>query len=78
MWSELHPFSKNGLGLNFKSKAWVEAGLLKVAYEIQGDIQKLLLPDPLLSPGRVLGLWESTCFEMFIKNDIVQKVMFFI
>ncbi len=70
MWSELVPFSKQGLNLEFKSKALVETGVLKIAYELSGeDLSKILLPSPLINPGRVIGLWESTCFEMFIKNS---------
>lgn len=77
MWQELVPFEKTELNLTFKSKAWLEGGMLKVAYELIGDIDQLLLPDPLLSPGRVIGLWESTCFEMFIKNGTDEQYLEF-
>ncbi|MBK25551.1 MAG: hypothetical protein CME70_16260 [Halobacteriovorax sp.] len=69
MWKNLIPFNQSDLNLEFRSKAWVEAKVLKVAFELKGDLSNILLPKPLVNPSRVIGLWESTCFEMFVKNS---------
>lgn len=68
MWQELKPFSPPKDNLALKSRAWVELGVLKVAFELTGNIKKILISNPEQLPSRVIGLWESTCFEMFIKN----------
>ncbi len=68
MWKSLIPYKETDLNIEFRSKAWVEKGVLKVAFELGGDLDPILLPKPLPIPRRVIGLWESTCFEMFIKN----------
>ena len=67
-WKELHTFKKTMSQMHIKSKVWLEAGMLKVVYELSGDLDEVLLSKPLLNPARKMGLWESTCFEMFIKN----------
>ena len=40
---------------------------LRVEFQVSGDIESLVLPDR-QKARRVIGLWESTCFELFIKN----------
>lgn len=41
------------------------AGELSLAYRLEGDLDGLLIPEP-LPPGPADGLWEHTCFEAFI------------
>ncbi|MFT6070341.1 MAG: hypothetical protein ACJAT2_003226 [Bacteriovoracaceae bacterium] len=69
MWRELKAFSPPKENLTLKSRAWVELGVLKVAFNLTGDLGSVLAPMPVDLPARVIGLWESTCFEMFIKNS---------
>ena len=40
-------------------------GRLALAYRLSGEIGALLIPEPQPS-GRADGLWEHTCFEVFI------------
>ena len=40
-------------------------GHLALAYRLSGEIDRLLIPEPLPS-GRADSLWEHTCFEVFI------------
>jgi hypothetical protein len=68
MWQELIAFNQPKDNLALRSRAWVEVGVLKVAFELTGDLEKVLTSSPQEIPARVIGLWESTCFEMFIKN----------
>ena len=68
MWQELKPFHPVQ-NLTLRSRAWVELGVLKFAFELEGDLEQILIPSPKGLPARVIGLWESTCFEVFIKNS---------
>ena len=40
-------------------------GTFTVTYALKGDIFRLRIPPPQL-PGRADGLWQHTCFEVFI------------
>lgn len=40
-------------------------GHLVLEYRLSGDIARLLIPAPQL-PGPAKGLWEHTCFEVFV------------
>jgi hypothetical protein len=41
---------------------------LAVAYTLEGDLDALRIPAP-AAPAIVHGLWEHTCFELFIAAD---------
>lgn len=43
-------------------------GLLELEYGISGEIGRVRIPDP-ADPGFELGLWEHTCFELFVAAD---------
>jgi hypothetical protein len=40
-------------------------GSLHLGYELTGDLAQIRIPAP-LSPAAVDGLWEHTCFEVFV------------
>ena len=40
-------------------------GALRLSYELTGDLEKIRIPAP-QPPTAVDGLWEHTCFEMFV------------
>jgi hypothetical protein len=44
---------------------WTEKGSLALAYSLKGDIARLRFPPP-RAPRRADGLWQHTCFEVFI------------
>ena len=44
---------------------WTERGFLALTYSLEGDITRLRIPPPRL-PRRADGLWQRTCFEVFI------------
>lgn len=46
---------------------WQTEGVLQLRYEINGALQDLSLPKK-MNPLRVDGLWETTCFELFLKE----------
>jgi hypothetical protein len=41
---------------------------LNLSYKIKGNIGQVMLDNIFDSPQRIIGLWEKTCFEFFIKN----------
>ena len=46
-------------------KAQYFQGQLTLRYELQGNINNILIPEPQLT-GEADGLWQHTCFEAFI------------
>jgi hypothetical protein len=46
---------------------WSELAVLRLRYSIIGDIRRLRIPKP-GTPGRRDGLWNHTCFEVFVKG----------
>jgi hypothetical protein len=43
-----------------------QAHLLDVRYELRGDLASVNLADPAGQPARRDGLWQETCFELFL------------
>ncbi len=65
----LIPFNKKvspEIQLNVDLKS--DGPILKLQFEISNNVENILIPDRSNDPKRVIGLWESTCFECFIKN----------
>ncbi len=46
--------------------ARVDEAKLALRYRVQGDIAAIVVP-PLMTPERIDGLWQTTCFEAFLK-----------
>jgi hypothetical protein len=44
---------------------WTERGSLALIYSLKGDIVRLRFPPPRV-PRKADGLWQRTCFEVFI------------
>jgi hypothetical protein len=64
-----HPESPS-LAVN---ELWVEVtqsrrNLVTLWYTVYGDVAELVIPPP-AEPLRTGGLWESTCFELFVRPD---------
>ena len=47
--------------------SWLSGGILKISYHLEGAIDCLSLP-PVTEPERADGLWENTCFELFLRE----------
>jgi hypothetical protein len=45
-----------------------EAGTLSIAYRLKGTIEALRIP-PDACARRVAGLWQHTCFELFLSGE---------
>ena len=64
-----HPEAFNCAARAIKARiCWKEAGVLALAYRVEGDIQRLSIP-PSRPPGRTDYLWQHTCFEAFVSAN---------
>lgn len=41
---------------------------LDILYRVKGDLSTLEIPDHALTPSRADNLWQSTCFEIFLRR----------
>lgn len=62
----LQPFEKDMLDIRIRGQVARRKNIITVRYELMGDLGKIDIPGPKQSPSRVKGLWESTCFELFL------------
>jgi len=65
----LHPHPATPLLLDCSLQAsarWLGAACLAVRYELAGDLQAMRLPAPVAQPARRDGLWQNSCFELFV------------
>lgn len=47
-----------------------------ISYSLSGDIAQIDLEDGTPKRERIIGLWQKTCFELFIKNNKDQYIEF--
>jgi len=64
-----HPaFGNFGLGSIEVEFDRPSRSLLRVRYTVTGDLSAIVVPPP-AEPLRTDGLWESTCFELFLRRE---------
>jgi hypothetical protein len=71
----LHPFAGSAadLGLQLVGHVARRSDHLQVCYQLSGDLDSVVLPPPAVEgPRRCDGLWEHTCFELFLAAEGVQ------
>ena len=71
----LHPFGGNAsdLGLQLVGRLARQGDHLRVCYQLSGDLDTVVLPPPAVEgPRRCDGLWEHTCFELFLAAEGAQ------
>ncbi len=76
---QLKPFTRYP-GSDYKLTGNVEreGTKLVVKYLVEGDIKKLVVPVSADGQARRMsGLWETTCFEMFLKNEKMSEYLEF-
>lgn len=62
-----HPNSTPGVASRIEVEARRgEGGVLELRYVVKGDVAGLLIPEPAAAPARTDGLWQHTCFEVFV------------
>jgi hypothetical protein len=65
---QLNPFApektRNAIAIN--GKIIRQAHLVSVSYVFSGDLDQVLVPGPVEGSVRKTGLWNETCFELFI------------
>lgn len=67
--SKLIPFKDVDLQVNLEAGLQLIGSNLKVNFKLSGEVEEIALPKKEASGRRVIGLWESTCFELFILNN---------
>ncbi|MEB3319203.1 MAG: DOMON-like domain-containing protein [Cyanobacteriota bacterium] len=68
----LHPFGRAAaeLGLGLEGRLTRRGNQLSVRYHLCGDLVSVRLPPPAAAgPERRDGLWEHTCFELFLAAE---------
>ncbi len=64
----LEPHPSDGSVENMEITGWIERRIHGVAFSLQlaGPPGEILIPAPSNRPARRHGLWEKTCFELFL------------
>ncbi|MEB3156636.1 MAG: DOMON-like domain-containing protein [Cyanobacteriota bacterium] len=68
----LQPFGADGAGRGLALRGQVvrRGEALRVVYQLRGELESVLLPAPSPDgPTRRDGLWEHTCFELFLAAE---------
>ncbi|MBN2891996.1 MAG: hypothetical protein JXL97_09025 [Bacteroidales bacterium] len=64
---KLIPFNKNDKSLHFTANIEIINNfVVKIKYEMKGNIADVIIPEISNNPKRLDNLWEQTCFELFI------------
>ncbi len=62
----LKPFADNISGIAIKGQVARHKTTLIAHYELSGNLLKIDIPERKQKPSRVKGLWQNTCFELFV------------
>lgn len=64
----LRPFPSAAAPPGIGVTGWIERRGERIAvhYRLRGKIRDVALPAPAAPPARRFGLWETTCFELFL------------
>lgn len=72
---ELQPFGQNATELGLRLAGWLkrEGAELRLRYQLSGTLDSVVVPPPATdTPERRDGLWEHTCFELFLAAEGAQ------
>lgn len=64
----LHPFQQNGIQIQIQAHASREENILKMCYQIAGDVDRVKIPKFSDKTARLGELWETTCLEFFLAS----------
>ncbi len=65
---QLRPFNPINKSLRLNVELQIEDNCLTLTYDLYDPENLILIPYPESPTTRVIGLWESTCFELFIRE----------
>lgn len=66
----LRPFDNGKYDISIGTTLDVSKEKIKVTFHLSGNISKIGLPPAKENPNRVIGLWHTTCFELFLRNNL--------
>jgi hypothetical protein len=65
----LIPFKNVDLNIDLKAGLQMKGSNIEVEFLLTGDVSSIEMPSREENGRRVIGLWESTCFEFFVLNN---------
>lgn len=74
--NNLIPYDKNQYPFELTTLLTPTKESIFISYSLKGDIATIDLEDGTPKRNRVIGLWQKTCFELFIKNNKDQYIEF--
>lgn len=60
------PGERPAAGIRISGTIRRRQGKLAVRFDLSGDLDRVILPEPADSPGRQNRLWQQTCLEFFL------------
>lgn len=69
MKTKLIPFKENDLSLIIQASITRTRDYLETTYTLEGNLNQIYLPQRNEIAHRKYDLWESTCFELFVKRE---------
>lgn len=74
--NNLIPYDKAQYPFEIKTLLTPTEDSIFISYSLSGDIAAIDLEDGTPKRNRIIGLWQKTCFELFIKNNKDQYIEF--
>jgi hypothetical protein len=65
----LVPFKEEALPIDIQAELNLNGSNIEIHFLVKGQLDNILLGDKEEIGRRVIGLWESTCFECFVLNN---------
>ncbi len=65
----LKPFKDVSHPFSIQTRVALANKKLLLSFELEGDLETILIPGQKINPSRAIGLWNQTCFECFLKSN---------
>lgn len=75
--NSLRPFTNQTFPFEVTSKISIVNEFLIVEYSVAKNIDSIILPAIKTNPGRTIGLWNRTCFELFLRPKNLKEYIEF-
>jgi len=75
--NNLVPFHKDDYPFDFISRVAFLENQIEITYLVTGDISSIVIEECNETPQRLVGLWNKTCFEFFLRSGHFKEYMEF-